>query len=423
MRRSRGHTGTSLLIGLVGVMLGAAIVWFALPQGAPPAGAPLAPAASVPAPPVSRESQDAITAAVAKAGPAVVNIHTRYRERMDPMERMLRGMMGVPTDPFPRRGQGSGVIIDGARGYIVTNAHVAEPGADVGVVLQDGRILIAEPVGRDPLSDIAVLKIDAENLPSASLGGVDDLAIGSWVVAIGSPFGFRSTVTVGVVSALERQIQSPDGAVREDLIQTDAAINPGNSGGALVDLNGNVVGIPTAIIPYAQGIGFAVSADVARQVAQAGQTEPAQEPGTQDQRTAQQGQGDAEDQEHFANLTPVRHRSLPALLYPNSLVVTSERLPALPACDKMVYSGSASMGRRPCAQGAGQHRDRGLGTEAGLQVERALLASGQADHRRRAGRPDPGPPRAAGLAHLPRPLAPSGGRCQERRDRRAGDQA
>ena len=268
MKRTRGHAGTSLLIGLVGVIVGAAIVWFALQGRAPGGPAPLPPAASRPAPPVSRESQDAITAAVAKVGPAVVNIHTRYRERLDPMERMLRGMLGVPTQPFPRRGQGSGVIIDGARGYIVTNAHVVEPGAEVGVILQDGQIFPAELAGRDPLSDIAVLKIDAEGLPSASLGGVGDLAIGSWVVAIGNPFGYRSSVTVGVVSAVERHIEGPDGAVREDLIQTDASINPGNSGGALVDLNGNVVGIPTAIIPYAQGIGFAVSADVARQVAE-----------------------------------------------------------------------------------------------------------------------------------------------------------
>ena len=268
MNRSRGHAGTSLLIGLVGVIVGAAIVWFALQGRAPGGAAPLPPAASRPAPPVSRESQDAITAAVAKVGPAVVNIHTRYRERLDPMERMLRGMLGVPTQPFPRRGQGSGVIVDGERGYIVTNAHVVEPGAEVGVILQDGQIFAAELAGRDPLSDIAVLKIDAEGLPSASLGGVGDLAIGSWVVAIGNPFGYRSSVTVGVVSAVERQIEGPDGAVREDLIQTDASINPGNSGGALVDLNGNVVGIPTAIIPYAQGIGFAVSADVARQVAE-----------------------------------------------------------------------------------------------------------------------------------------------------------
>jgi len=268
MRRSRGHAGTSLLIGLVGVIVGAAIVWFAVQDRAPRGAAPLPPAVSMPAPPVSRESQDAITAAVAKVGPAVVNIHTRYRERADPRERILRGMLGVPTEPFPRRGQGSGVIIDGERGYVVTNAHVVEPGADVGVLLQDGRIFIAELVGRDPLSDIAVLKIDAKDLPSAVLGGVGDLAIGSWVVAIGNPFGFRSSVTVGVVSAVDRQIEGPDGAVREDLIQTDASINPGNSGGALVDLNGNVVGIPTAIIPFAQGIGFALSADVARQVAE-----------------------------------------------------------------------------------------------------------------------------------------------------------
>jgi len=270
-----------LLAVLLGVVVGAVMCWLVFQRFGPPtrvAGSPIdaqpgvvpagAGRTSVPSA-VSEQSQDAITAAIARVGPAVVNIDTSYQPVVrDPMERILRNIMGIPTDPFPRKGQGSGIIIDGERGHILTNAHVVRGAAHVGVSLADGQHFEAQVVGIDPLSEIAVLKVPGGELPAATLGSADELPIGSWVIAIGNPFGFENTVTVGVLSAKDRQIKGPDGTVLQDLLQTDASINPGNSGGALVDLNGNVVGMPTAIIPYAQGIGFAVSVDVAKQVAE-----------------------------------------------------------------------------------------------------------------------------------------------------------
>jgi serine protease Do len=181
------------------------------------------------------------------------------------MERMLRELMGAP---FPREGQGSGVIIDGENGYVLTNAHVVKQATRVEVTLADGRRLEAKPVGVDPLTDVAVLQVRGDDLPDAAPGSVSNLPIGSWVIAIGNPFGYKNSVTVGVVSAKDRQLDGQDGIRLYDLLQTDASINPGNSGGALVDLNGNVVGMPTAIIPRAQGMGFAIPSDVARQVAE-----------------------------------------------------------------------------------------------------------------------------------------------------------
>jgi serine protease Do len=136
------------------------------------------------------------------------------------------------------------------------------------VALADGRHFEAQVIGLDPFSEVAVLRVPGGNLPTATLGSAADLPIGAWVIAIGNPFGFQNSATVGVISAKDRQIKGPDGPVLQDLLQTDASIHPGNSGGALVDLNGNLVGMPTAIIPYAQGMGFAVSVDVAKQVAE-----------------------------------------------------------------------------------------------------------------------------------------------------------
>ena len=285
--KSQGRVVAVLLAALVGVVVGAAVAWVGLLRFGNvagmgrEAGGPAETRAAVgsaagpswagapAAPPVSRESQDAITAAIARVGPAVVNINTLYRPVVrDPMERALRDLMGMPTEPFPRKGQGSGIVIDGDRGYVLTNAHVVKGASRVEVSLADGRQFEAGIVGLDPLSEIGVLKVPGGDLPSANLGSAAELPIGSWVIAIGNPFGFENSVTVGVVSAKDRQIRSPDGTLLQDLVQTDASINPGNSGGALVDVNGNVVGVPTAIIPYAQGIGFAVSVDVAKQVAE-----------------------------------------------------------------------------------------------------------------------------------------------------------
>jgi serine protease Do len=218
---------------------------------------------------VDTSSQDAIVAAVQKVGPAVVNISTVFLPPAeDPLERIIRRSLGIPREPFPRGGQGSGFVIDGEKGYILTNAHVVKGADRVAVLLADGRQFDAEVVGADPLTEVAVVRVRGEDLPEATLGSTEDVPIGSWVIAIGNPFGYENSVTVGVVSAKEREIEGPNNIVLDDLLQTDASINPGNSGGALVDLNGRVVGMPTAVIPFAQGMGFAVSIDVAEQVAE-----------------------------------------------------------------------------------------------------------------------------------------------------------
>jgi len=171
----------------------------------------------------------------------------------------------------PQVGTGSGVIIS-SDGYIVTNNHVVKDAKSISVVLNDKRKFTAELVGTDPLTDLAVIKIDAKNLNPAYLGNSDDVKVGQWVLAIGNPLGLTSTVTAGIVSAIGRGglrlIRDSYGI--EDFIQTDAAINPGNSGGALVDLNGAVIGINTAIASrtgYYQGYGFAIPINIVKTVA------------------------------------------------------------------------------------------------------------------------------------------------------------
>lgn len=263
MRTRRGHAGTAMLAALVGVLLGAALAWHWMGRqsgSGPGAGITVAPRGTA-LPPVSQAGQDAITAAVAKVGPAVVNIDTQVRPGADGF--------GFLQDPFPRQGQASGTIIDGKNGYVLTNAHVVKDVSAMQVKLADGRSFPAKLVGSDPLTEVAVVKlVGARNLPQATLGNSTDLPIGAWVIAIGNPFGFENSVTVGVLSAKGRAVGGPNRVALQDLMQTDASINPGNSGGALVDVNGNVVGIPTAVIPQAQGIGFAVPIDVAKQVAE-----------------------------------------------------------------------------------------------------------------------------------------------------------
>ena len=166
------------------------------------------------------------------------------------------------------RGLGSGVIIDSS-GYILTNNHVVQGVSQIAVMLADGRQFDARIVGTDPYTDLAVIKVDATDLPVAELGDSDKLVPGEPAIAIGNPYGFDHTITAGVVSALNRTVEvSPSqGIVLEGLIQTDAPINPGNSGGALVTVDGRVVGINTAIIEEAQGIGLAIPINMARQVA------------------------------------------------------------------------------------------------------------------------------------------------------------
>ncbi len=172
-----------------------------------------------------------------------------------------RGMVRQP----PQEGLGSGVIVS-SDGYILTNSHVVHGADTIKVTLGDGRELTAKVVGSDPPSDLAVIKVDAKNLPAITFADSDRLEVGDLVLAIGNPFGIGQTVTSGMVSGLGRATLGLD---YEDFIQTDAAINPGNSGGALVDTEGRLVGINTAILSRTggfQGIGFAIPSDLARNV-------------------------------------------------------------------------------------------------------------------------------------------------------------
>lgn len=209
--------------------------------------------------------------AAKKAMPSVVNIYTskevRRRQPLldDPILR--RFFPGLDTGE-PRRATslGSGVIVS-SEGYVLTNNHVVEEADDIELVLADGRRMRAAVRGSDPESDLAVLKIEGKDLPAITFGQLDNVQVGDTVLAIGSPFGFGSTVTHGIVSALGR---SHLGINRfEDFIQTDAAVNPGNSGGALVDSSGNLVGINSAIFSQSggsQGIGFAIPVSLAKSV-------------------------------------------------------------------------------------------------------------------------------------------------------------
>lgn len=201
-------------------------------------------------------------------GPTVVNIKVTKVEKVagfqwpqDPggsfgefFKRFFKEMPQLP-ERFNTQGAGSGVIIS-REGYILTNNHVVEGATEVAVTLADKQEYRARIVGRDPKTDLAVLKIDAKKpLPLAAMGDSDNLQVGDWVVAIGNPFGLTNTVTAGIVSAKGRTIGA---GPYDDFIQTDASINPGNSGGPLFNLQGEVVGINTAINPMGQGIGFAI---------------------------------------------------------------------------------------------------------------------------------------------------------------------
>lgn len=205
-------------------------------------------------------------AAVAEAvSPSVVSV------RVD--ARLPGGGITIPFGPFgimpPRddgfaHGNGSGVIVR-PDGYILTNYHVIQHAVRIEVQLQDGRRFVAQEVGSDPATDLAVIRIPARNLPAATFGESSQVRPGQWAIAIGSPFGLDYTVTTGVVSSVGRGGLGMNEI--EDYLQTDASINPGNSGGPLVDLDGRVIGINTMIIGRGAGIGFAVSAELARRVA------------------------------------------------------------------------------------------------------------------------------------------------------------
>ncbi|MER3456657.1 MAG: trypsin [candidate division GAL15 bacterium] len=257
-RRPRGPgAGWWVLVVVLALLAGAAGGYVSARRV--PAPAPVS-ASSIPAPAAPggvvrvQTEESVVIQVVEKVRPSVVNIQTR----------------GFAPDffgqLFPQEGAGSGVIVS-EDGYVLTNNHVIRNATQIRVRLLDGTELEGRVVGTDPPSDLAVLKVSPKGrkLPAAELGDSHALKVGQLAIAIGNPFGLGSTVTVGVVSALNRSIQVP-GFVIDHLIQTDAAINPGNSGGALVNSAGQVIGINTAIIPQAQGIGFAIPSSVARSV-------------------------------------------------------------------------------------------------------------------------------------------------------------
>jgi serine protease Do len=271
------------LILCLGVALAFLVATFkhtAVPRAQGPEQSPSAPPAVVIAGP-SGHTEASVAPVVRRALPAVVNVASLKMVRTpangpsyffsDPFFQRFFGNLlpEAPAVPMERRERslGSGVIVR-SDGIILTNSHVIAGASDVKVVTADKREFKAKVVGSDPKSDIAVLKIDAKNLPTLPLGDSAKLQIGDFVLAIGDPFGIGETVTMGIVSAVGRgHLDIED---YEDFIQTDAAINPGNSGGALIDFTGNLVGINTAILTNIgggnQGIGFAVPINMARHV-------------------------------------------------------------------------------------------------------------------------------------------------------------
>ncbi|WP_246455486.1 Do family serine endopeptidase [Hymenobacter citatus] len=221
-------------------------------------------------------------AAAASVTPAVVHVMTEYAPKMsqdqgasgmDPFLRQFFGedMRGYHQQRGPQMGSGSGVII-AANGYIVTNNHVIEKADKIEVVMDDKRKFKAKLVGADPNTDIAVLKVEADNLPFVRYGNSDDVKIGEWVLAVGNPFNLNSTVTAGIISAKGRNInilRREDNMGIESFLQTDAVVNPGNSGGALVNLKGDLIGINSAIASHSgafEGYSFAVPSSIVSKV-------------------------------------------------------------------------------------------------------------------------------------------------------------
>jgi serine protease DegQ len=222
--------------------------------------------------PIASQKVASFADAAKKAMPAVVNIYTRkeMRQRRPLLDdSILRRYFPDLAERLPRQqvtSLGSGVIV-ATEGYVLTNHHVIEGADDIQLVLADGRRIQARVRGIDPESDLAVLKADEKDLPAITFGALDAVQVGDVVLAIGNPFGFGNTVTMGIVSATGRNHLGINRF--EDFIQTDAAINPGNSGGALVDIAGNLIGINSTIYSQSggsQGIGFAIPVSLARTV-------------------------------------------------------------------------------------------------------------------------------------------------------------
>ncbi|AMM26479.1 DegQ family serine endoprotease [Variovorax sp. PAMC 28711] len=281
MNASRLSSPRALVLALVAAgALGAAAAGAYTSANA--VGAPAPAVSTAAAPLIAAPDFSTITQ---RDGPAVVNISVVGSSKaaegataMDPDDPMFeffkrfgggqmgpRGRQQQPERETPTRGQGSGFIVDSS-GIIMTNAHVVKDATEVTVKLTDRREFRAKVLGADPKTDVAVLKIDAKNLPTLQMGNIKDLKVGEWVLAIGSPFGFENTVTAGVVSAKGRSL--PDDSY-VPFIQTDVAINPGNSGGPLLNGRGEVVGINSQIYTRSggyQGVSFAIPIDVALQV-------------------------------------------------------------------------------------------------------------------------------------------------------------
>jgi S1-C subfamily serine protease len=229
---------------------------------------------TIPRPAPQLENLNFIAEAVQKVGPAVVRINAARQVAANIpdnfqhpfLKRFFGDEFSFPEEKV-ERGTGSGFILNGD-GVIVTNAHVVEDAQVVSVVLRDGQTYEGTVLGVDSVTDVAVVKIEAENLPIVTLGNAENLVPGEWAIAIGNPLGLDNTVTVGIISALGRssnEVGIADKRVR--FIQTDAAINPGNSGGPLLNAQGEVIGINTAIRADAQGLGFAIPIETAQRIA------------------------------------------------------------------------------------------------------------------------------------------------------------
>jgi serine protease Do len=267
--KTRTFLTTVVLAVLVGLALGAFAAGGAV-RTAAPAGAPAPEAPAVPAPTPLAPGTFAKVAEAVK--PAVININTVSKGAFPGRtpfeeffgEEFFRRFFGDLPERIPQRSLGSGVIVDPS-GIALTNAHVVERATEIEVITLDGSKHKAKVIGMDRKTDLAVLRLDdgKRTFPYARLGDSDKMQVGDWVIAIGSPFGLQATVTAGIISAKARQLgQGPF----DDFLQTDAAINPGNSGGPLVNMQGEVIGINTAIIAGGSGIGFAIPSNLARKI-------------------------------------------------------------------------------------------------------------------------------------------------------------
>jgi serine protease Do len=278
MNTSRDILARRAGLGLLTVLLATIAVWQSWPVHT--SAAPPAPTVAVS--PALAGGRTSYADVVKVAAPAVVTIRTESRARVrpttyedDPFGGIFGGQFGngPRRQPGPQRGLGSGVVVS-SDGYILTNHHVIAGADQIKVEFTDRRVFVAKMVGSDEPSDLALLKIEASSLPSLTLGDSDEVQVGDVVLAVGNPLGIGQTVTMGIVSAKGRSTVG-DGSY-EDFLQTDAPINQGNSGGALVNLQGQLVGINSQIVSTSQGnigIGFAIPANMARHVMHALRTD------------------------------------------------------------------------------------------------------------------------------------------------------